>query len=62
MPTLDVLRALSIIPVVVLHTGGTAATYIGFLGSYGVLLFLCISGFLLSFLAFEEIKRNGHFK
>lgn len=63
MPTLDVLRAFSIIPVVFLHTSSSefATKYVGYLGSYGVLLFFCISGFLLSYLAFEEIKKNGYF-
>lgn len=63
MPALDLLRAFSIIPVVILHTSSNkhVVSYLGYLGSYGVLLFFCISGFLLSYLAFEEIKINGYF-
>lgn len=63
MPYLDVLRAISIIFVVFAHTRATDTflNSFGFLGSYGVLLFFSISGFLLTFLALKEHTENGIF-
>lgn len=63
MPYLDVLRAISIIFVVFAHTRApdTFLNSFGFLGSYGVLLFFSISGFLLTFLALKEYAENGVF-
>lgn len=62
LPALDLLRAISIIAVVFAHTNSSFSLHIqnyGFFGSYGVILFFSISGFILSFLSTKEIQKNG---
>ncbi len=59
--SLDGLRALSIVAVVWHHTGARAFPPDSPLhgGAYGVSLFFCISGFLITTLLFREKERNG---
>jgi peptidoglycan/LPS O-acetylase OafA/YrhL len=59
--SLDGLRALSILAVVWHHTGARAFPYDSPLrsGAYGVSLFFCISGFLITTLLLREKQRRG---
>ncbi len=59
--SLDGLRALSILAIVWHHTGARAFPYDSPLrsGAYGVSLFFCISGFLITTLLLREKQRRG---
>lgn len=64
LPSLDGIRALSILAVLFSHTGGTRGAFhhLPFMGSIGVLgvrVFFVLSGFLITFLLLEERKRTG---
>ena len=55
VPSLNGLRATSVMLVLVTHTLGHAG-----LGNFGVLVFFVISGFLITRLFLAERKRSGH--
>ena len=65
IPSLDGLRAISILLVVVGHAISPKAfptlfTMFGHLGNYGVRIFFLISGFLITTLLLKEHDRTGH--
>lgn len=65
IPSLDGLRAISILLVVVGHAISPQAfpalfTMFGHLGNYGVRIFFLISGFLITTLLLKEHDRSGH--
>ena len=64
IPSLDGLRSLSILLVIVAHavdpvTYPRLYSLIGHLGNYGVRIFFLISGFLITTLLFKEYSRHG---
>src|SRR5579871_5852275 len=64
LPSLDGIRALSILAVLVGHLAGTRNAYqlrplMGTFAVLGVRLFFILSGFLITFLLLEEQKRTG---
>ncbi len=66
IPSLDGLRAVSIVPVLVSHAAGTqgfvsleAIRPLGRLGAVGVRVFFVISGYLITSLLLAEMRRTG---
>jgi peptidoglycan/LPS O-acetylase OafA/YrhL len=64
LPSLDGIRALSILAVLFGHLAGTRHAYllrpfIGDLSVLGVRVFFVVSGFLITFLLLEESQRTG---
>ena len=68
VPSLDGLRGISILAVLVAHALGTrnflpasaVKPYIGDLGNLGVRVFFIISGFMITSLLFQEVAKSGH--
>ena len=57
LPTLDVLRAVSVLLVVTVHLKGGPLKWLG--GELGVTIFFVLSGYLITFLALREERETG---